>query len=107
LLDSFPPPSSSFPHFQNNAIILQFYFHLQKKSKKMASKLLLRHLTTKTAKQVSCSPIFMAPLQHGQLRKGSTFHWEDALDLESLLTEEERQVRDTARAYCQEKLLPR
>lgn len=37
----------------------------------------------------------------------NTFHWEDALLLDQQLTETERMVRDTARAYCQEKLLPR
>ncbi len=35
------------------------------------------------------------------------FDWVDPFDLESQLTEEERQVRDTARAYAQEKLMPR
>ncbi|KAM5545053.1 hypothetical protein V8D89_001164 [Ganoderma adspersum] len=35
------------------------------------------------------------------------FDWEDQLNLESLLTEEEIAVRDTARAFCQENLLPR
>ncbi|EJD00041.1 acyl-CoA dehydrogenase domain-containing protein [Fomitiporia mediterranea MF3/22] len=43
-------------------------------------------------------------------RHASTFakyDWEDPLNLESLLTEEEIAVRDTARSYCQEKLLPR
>ena len=35
------------------------------------------------------------------------FQWEDPLLLEDQLTEEERMVRDTARAYCQEKLMPR
>lgn len=35
------------------------------------------------------------------------FNWEDPFDLEGLLTEEERMVRDAAREYCQEKLLPR
>jgi glutaryl-CoA dehydrogenase len=36
-----------------------------------------------------------------------TFKWDDPLLLEDQLTEEERMVRDSARAYCQEKLLPR
>ncbi|KAH8112982.1 acyl-CoA dehydrogenase domain-containing protein [Phellopilus nigrolimitatus] len=43
-------------------------------------------------------------------RRASTFakfNWEDPLNLESLLTEEEIAVRDTARDYCQENLLPR
>jgi glutaryl-CoA dehydrogenase len=36
-----------------------------------------------------------------------TFDWEDPLLLEELLTEEERLVRDAARSYCQERLMPR
>ena len=36
-----------------------------------------------------------------------TFRWDDALLLDDQLTEEERMVRDSARAYCQEKLMPR
>ncbi len=35
------------------------------------------------------------------------FAWDDPLDLESALTEEERRVRDTTRAYAQDKLFPR
>ncbi|PZO64615.1 MAG: acyl-CoA dehydrogenase [Paracoccus denitrificans] len=35
------------------------------------------------------------------------FNWEDPLDLNSQLTEEERMLRDAARAYAQEKLQPR
>ena len=35
------------------------------------------------------------------------FQWDDALLLDAQLTEEERMVRDSARAYCQDKLLPR
>jgi len=35
------------------------------------------------------------------------FIWEDPLLLEDLLSEEERLVRDTARNYCQDKLMPR
>jgi glutaryl-CoA dehydrogenase len=36
-----------------------------------------------------------------------SFDWADPFDLESQLTEEERAVRETARAYAQEKLMPR
>ncbi len=36
-----------------------------------------------------------------------SFQWDDPLLLEPQLAEEERLVRDTARAYCQEKLMPR
>jgi len=37
----------------------------------------------------------------------TAFQWDDPLLLEDLLTAEERMVRDTARAYCQDKLMPR
>jgi len=35
------------------------------------------------------------------------FNWEDAFDLDSQLSDEERMIRDTARAYAQDKLAPR
>src|SRR6266481_5474494 len=35
------------------------------------------------------------------------FDWSDPLLLEEQLTQDERMVRDAARAYCQQKLLPR
>ena len=37
----------------------------------------------------------------------SAFRWDDALLLEDQLTDDERAVRDAARAYCQGRLLPR
>src|SRR5471032_2916309 len=37
----------------------------------------------------------------------AVFDWADPFDLESQLSEEERAVRDTARDYAQEKLMPR
>ena len=37
----------------------------------------------------------------------AAFQWEDPLDLESELSEEERMVRDTARGYAQDKLFPK
>jgi glutaryl-CoA dehydrogenase len=39
--------------------------------------------------------------------KDAAFNWEDPLDLEGELSEDERMVRDTARDYAQEKLFPR
>lgn len=39
--------------------------------------------------------------------KWAKFDWQDALNLESQLTEEEIMVRDTFRQYCQEKLMSR
>ncbi len=35
------------------------------------------------------------------------FSWDDALLLDDQLTEDERAMRDAARAYCQDKLFPR
>ncbi len=37
----------------------------------------------------------------------STFNWEDPLDLESQLTDEEKMIRDAARAFAADKLQPR
>ena len=37
----------------------------------------------------------------------AAFVWEDPLALESLLSDDERLIRDTARAYAQDKLMPR
>lgn len=36
-----------------------------------------------------------------------TFQFEDAFNLESQLTDDERMIRDQFRAYCQEKLMTR
>ncbi|MEO6607019.1 MAG: acyl-CoA dehydrogenase family protein, partial [Aestuariivirga sp.] len=37
----------------------------------------------------------------------SSFNWEDPLDLESQLTDEEKMIRDAARAFAADKLQPR
>ncbi len=39
--------------------------------------------------------------------KAPTFKWDDPLLFNEQLTDEERMIRDTARKYCQEKLMPR
>jgi glutaryl-CoA dehydrogenase len=39
--------------------------------------------------------------------KKAVFNWEDPLDLEGELSEEERMVRDTARGFAQDQLMPR
>src|ERR1700741_686467 len=48
----------------------------------------------------------LAPAQPAAAEEPA-FDWADPLLLEEELGEEERMVRDSARAYCQEKLLPR
>ena len=39
--------------------------------------------------------------------KPASFNWEDPFLIEDQLTEEERMIRDSARAYCHDKLMPR
>ncbi|HLU80135.1 MAG TPA: acyl-CoA dehydrogenase [Burkholderiaceae bacterium] len=41
------------------------------------------------------------------MNMSASFNWEDPLLLDAQLTDEERMVRDAARAYCQDKLAPR
>jgi glutaryl-CoA dehydrogenase len=47
------------------------------------------------------------PSKPPQVLKDSDFNWQDPLDLDGELTEEERMVRDSARAFSQDKLMPR
>ena len=42
-----------------------------------------------------------------KMLKDAAFVWEDPLDLEGELTEDERMVRDTARGFAQDYLMPR
>ena len=52
-----------------------------------------------------------APIAAGQATSSSSaraaFKWDDPFLLDDQLSEEERMVRDSARQYCQEKLMPR
>src|SRR5205085_11176400 len=45
--------------------------------------------------------------KHAHSDAEAKFKWDDPLLLEDQLTEEERLIRDTARAYAQDKLMPR
>jgi glutaryl-CoA dehydrogenase len=47
------------------------------------------------------------PDQPVRAKPSAEFDWEDPLGLEGQLSEEERMVRDTARGYAQDKLMPR
>ncbi len=49
----------------------------------------------------------ITPASGSYVKDSEEFNWEDPLNLDGLLTEEERMVQETARTYCQEKLLPR
>lgn len=57
-----------------------------------------------TQKQASSS-IHYTPRRYASTP--AAFRWEDPLDLSSLLTEEEAAISETARSYCQERMLPR
>ena len=46
-------------------------------------------------------------MSNTSLNQPPTFNWQDPLLLETLLSEEERMIRDSAHQYCQEKLMPR
>src|SRR5690242_16218370 len=47
------------------------------------------------------------PDQPARAKPSAEFDWEDPLGLEGQLSEDERMVRDTARGYAQDKLMPR
>jgi glutaryl-CoA dehydrogenase len=49
----------------------------------------------------------LAFAQPAAVSADAVFDWTDPLLLDDALSEEERMVRDSARSYCQEKLLPR
>lgn len=51
--------------------------------------------------------ISLAPFNRTSVSTKATFEWEDALNLNSLLTEEEVMLKDSFRSYCQQKLMPR
>ena len=55
----------------------------------------------------SPAPIADQKPEHATSQKKASFDWEDPFGLEEQFTEEERLVRDTARTYAQEKLMPR
>lgn len=49
----------------------------------------------------------MADASGGKTQEKVTFDWQDPLLLDSQLSDEERMIRDAARGYCQDKLMPR
>jgi glutaryl-CoA dehydrogenase len=52
-------------------------------------------------------PAMTAPSAAETRHKRPAFDWTDPLDLDGALTEDERMIRDAARAYCRDKLMPR
>lgn len=46
-------------------------------------------------------------IDRGRQGRFTPFQWDDALRLDAQLSDDERAIRDAARAYCQDKLFPR
>jgi glutaryl-CoA dehydrogenase len=46
-------------------------------------------------------------MSSNQSSNRASFNWQDPLNLDSMLSEEERMIRDSAHQYCQDKLMPR
>jgi glutaryl-CoA dehydrogenase len=55
----------------------------------------------------SAAPEHKSASKLPKVLKDSDFDWQDPLGLDADLTEEERMVRDSTRAFCQQKLMPR
>jgi glutaryl-CoA dehydrogenase len=55
----------------------------------------------------SAAPDHKSASKLPKVLKDSDFDWQDPLGLDADLTEEERMVRDSTRAFCQDKLMPR
>ena len=57
-------------------------------------------------KSTSC-PKFEARVIRSYAHAPATFNWEDPLASTDLFTEDELAIQETAKAYCQERMLPR
>ncbi|KAJ3784882.1 glutaryl-CoA dehydrogenase [Lentinula aff. detonsa] len=66
---------------------------------------LYRNLCLRNAERKA--PLFSRCASTTSGSKSVKFDWEDPLNMDSLLTEEEKAIRESANAYCQEKLMPR
>ena len=64
---------------------------------------------TTIARNARSLPCFSNSIHVGKrhLHAPVPFKWEDPLDSASLFTEEELAIQETARSYCQERMLPR
>ena len=66
-----------------------------------------RTLARSTAKQLTFTARPVAARGYAAHVTTQPFNWEDPLNAESLFTEEELAIRETAESYCQERMLPR
>jgi glutaryl-CoA dehydrogenase len=63
-------------------------------------------LLRSAARQLRASPLARHPARRWA-SSSATYNWEDPLAASELFTEEELAIQDTARQYCQERLMPR
>ncbi len=66
-----------------------------------------RPILRQSAKQLSCTARPIAVRGYAAHATPQPFNWQDPLNSQSLLTEEELAISETAEAYCQERMLPR
>ncbi|ORY03975.1 glutaryl-CoA dehydrogenase [Basidiobolus meristosporus CBS 931.73] len=68
---------------------------------------LFRHITKVASNNASLRSYQPVRCMASKSSSFAKYDWTDPLNLESLLTEEEQIVRDSAHSYCQSKLMPR
>lgn len=66
-----------------------------------------RPVLRQSAKRLSAAAHPAAVRSYAAHATPQPFNWEDPLGSNSLLTEEELAISETAEAYCQERMLPR
>lgn len=59
----------------------------------------------KRRKLVQLLPLYCSVKRY--VHAPAVLNWEDPLDSASLFNEEERAIQETAKSYCQERMLPR
>lgn len=64
-------------------------------------------LARNTIRRLTTSRVASTSSNARRCASTASFKWDDPLNLNSLLTEEEQAIQETARSYCQERLLPR
>lgn len=68
---------------------------------------MFRPILRQCARRASAAPLRPLAARSFASATGPSFNWEDPLNSNNLLTEEERAIGETAERYCQEHLLPR
>jgi glutaryl-CoA dehydrogenase len=66
-----------------------------------------RSVVRNTARQLASSTRPVAVRGYAAHATPQPFNWEDPLNAQSLFTEEELAIAETAESYCQERMLPR